>query len=219
VPSQITHIVFGEEALARGVSDSSGFLAHSGPAFRLGCQGPDLFYHNMRTRPAGIRYGVLLHRRHYGMVAQAMVQAAKDRDPHGPGAAYAAGFVTHGILDRMLHPYIVFFSGWYDPALPETRPYRRTHAFFERVLDVLMLRARRGRETRTFDCFRALFCGAVLPAPIEEVLAAGLEWTYARAREDGDLRVRLANAYTDSMGFYESTNPAAPVRAQIAAAL
>jgi hypothetical protein len=219
VPSQITHIVFGEEALGRGVSDAAGFLAEHGPAFRLGCQGPDLFYHNMRTRPSGIRYGVLLHRRHYGMVAQAMVQAARETAPQGAGAAYAAGFVTHGILDRATHPYIVFHSGWYDPAFPETRRYRRTHAFFERVLDVLVLRDRLGRDTGAFDCFRLLSCGSVLPASIEHVLAAGLEWTYARARQDGELRRRLANAYADSMSFYESTNPATPVRAQIAAEL
>ena len=75
MPSQILHTLFGEDVIAeiyRSIGSRFGLVADKArekilgsyrAAFTLGCQGPDLFYHNQRSRPVGLEYGTLLHRR------------------------------------------------------------------------------------------------------------------------------------------------------------
>ena len=77
MPAQILHVLFGEDSLNRaaaGISEGSGevgayidrILGDKAVFFALGCQGPDIFYHNQHTRPVSLEYGTLLHRRGYG---------------------------------------------------------------------------------------------------------------------------------------------------------
>ncbi|MDR3139628.1 MAG: hypothetical protein LBT95_08140, partial [Treponema sp.] len=75
MPSQILHTLFGEDVISgiyRRIGRDFGIVAdkalekirlHYKAAFTLGCQGPDIFYHNQRARPVALEYGALLHRR------------------------------------------------------------------------------------------------------------------------------------------------------------
>ncbi|MDR0641255.1 MAG: zinc dependent phospholipase C family protein [Treponema sp.] len=150
MPSQILHTLFGEDlisAMYRSLVPRFGPAADKAlekirgscrTAFALGCQGPDIFYHSQGRRPVGLEYGTLLHRRGAGVFTAGLLKMglpgpAPDgedirRRERGIDAlgAYALGFMTHAILDRAAHPYIIYKSDH--------------HAFFERIIDVLMLR-------------------------------------------------------------------------------
>ena len=69
MPAQITHILIANKALENifGSSEIPSWLVKAEHLFNIGCQGPDLFYHNQITRPLAIEYGSLLHRRDYGV--------------------------------------------------------------------------------------------------------------------------------------------------------
>ena len=195
--------------------------------FRLGCQGPDLFYHNQRTRPLSISYGTLLHRRGYGtfcaaLLARTLAQrgraeaAATEAATLGaavtkitPEAAYALGFSTHAFLDRSLHPYIVCKAGWVSPTRPETERFARCHAFFERIIDSLMLGRLRGTAVAAWDQDSLLAAPCADPGDLlKPMIAAALADTYERAKIDEKLAKRMENAFKDSAGFYRVTNPA-----------
>lgn len=230
MPAQILHILYGEDVLLRAAAalrpalPAAADLAESlsragGGAFALGCQGPDLFYHNQRTRPVSLEYGTLLHRRGFGSFAAALLRRAllrsapesiEPKDGPGPAAAYAVGFATHAFLDRACHPYIVSRSGWVSPVRPETERYARCHAFFERILDVLMLERLRGRSAATWDQESALSvpCDTADPRIAEAVVAALREVFPERAGGDGRLPARIANALSDASAFYRVTDPA-----------
>jgi hypothetical protein len=63
MPSQICHLIFAEDSLREAVgSDAEEMLRESGNIYRFGAQGPDFFYHNQRTRPTGLKFGVNAHR-------------------------------------------------------------------------------------------------------------------------------------------------------------
>jgi hypothetical protein len=206
VPSQILHILFGEDLLAaldrafsrRPVPDACR------PAFALGCQGPDIFYHSQTSRPVGLEYGTLLHRRGYGSFVAALFDLAL---PQGaaPGelAAYAWGFATHALLDRACHPYIVYKTARFDRG---RKP--NLHAFFERILDVLMLEELRGKPVAAWDQDSlARSCGDP-PRGLRDLLAEALRRTFPeRAGRDGRLALRIDNALRDSAGFYRHTDP------------
>jgi hypothetical protein len=86
MPSQILHILFGEDliaALHQRIAPRFGIVADKAlekiqiahkTAFALGCQGPDIFYHNRQRRPVGLEYGSLLHRRGAGFLTAELLK-------------------------------------------------------------------------------------------------------------------------------------------------
>lgn len=216
MPSQIAHILAGEGMLeALAPARRPGMSGEDLAWFRLGCQGPDLFYHNQRTRPSALHFGALAHKRDFGLLMEGLALALGEHNLAGAGpcSAFFLGFATHATVDRALHPYIVYFSGWFDPKRPETAELRSTHPFLERLIDLALLE-RRGRTRASID-HGALFPLSQLEeaspvvAQLETVLEAGLKHAYPlSASTDPRLGERLRNTFLDAAFFYRATDPA-----------
>ena len=208
MPSLFTHLVFAEEAVVGALGDAGrDLLATHGCLLRFAAQGPDFFYHNQRTMPTGLRYGVALHRRGFGAFVGELVREAQ-RLHLGVGSelgAFTLGFATHAVLDRRTHPYIVYRSGWVDPQKPETRRLRFCHPFLERILDVLVLQERRQLSPGDFD-FLPLVRGRGLPYVVLKAFVKGLHAVYPTMTRKSLDRRRIENAYHDTMFFYKLTN-------------
>ncbi len=231
MPSQILHHLFGLDALAGAVRRLASVSApcrltqrevvpdRHAAAFALGCQGPDLFYHNRRTRPVAIEYGTLIHRRGYGRLAAELLAGALGRrgapgrqaggDEFSALTAYALGFISHAFLDRALHPYIVYRAGWIAASKPETHRYAHCHPFLERILDVQMLELLRGGAAASWDQdgLLASVCASP-PEGLPELLERALAAAYPeRAGGDAKLALRIRNALADAAYFYRMTSP------------
>jgi len=128
----------------------------------------------------------------------------------GELTAFLLGWATHAFLDRITHPFIVYFSGWVDPLRPETQKYFRCHIFLERILDVLTLREHRGQEASALSLPALLGCGPVLPYPLVKLLRKALNAAYPRMSRKSLDRRRIENAYADAMFFYTYTDPSQP---------
>jgi hypothetical protein len=216
VPSQILHTLFGEDVIAGinrvlhsrfDVGHRLGWTRHF--SFALGCQGPDIFYHNQMTRPVGLEYGTLLHRRGSGSFTAALLHMAL----LGPAditalGAYALGFMTHAILDRACHPYIVYKTARIGGGERTDLPVRNIHAFFERILDVLMLEELRGTPAVFWDQDSLAQICDEPPNGLKELLAAALRHTFPeRAGKDAKLSQRIDNTLRDCALFYRYTAP------------
>jgi hypothetical protein len=170
--------------------------------FALGCQGPDIFYHSRRTRPVALEYGSLLHRRGYGTFCENLLPAEHKNNDNdidkNPLAAYALGFMTHAVLDRFCHPYIVYKSCG-----------DIYHPFFERIIDVLMLKALRDQEASSWDQGLLVEVCENPPAGLKERIVCALAATFPeKAGRDEKLSQRIDNAFADSARFYRLTDPA-----------
>jgi hypothetical protein len=215
MPAQICHLLFAEEALRAALGGrAEGLLERHGNLLRFGAQGPDFFYHNQRTRPTGLKYGVAAHHEGYGRLTANLVSGVRHLEDRGIDdsvreelAAFTLGWATHAFLDRVTHPFIVYFSGWVDPARPETERYFRCHIFFERILDVLTLREKRGQEAAELSLPGLLGCGPVLPYPLVKTLLKALNAAYPRMSRKSLDRRRIENSYADAMFFYTYTDP------------
>ncbi|GHU92914.1 hypothetical protein FACS189479_03150 [Spirochaetia bacterium] len=245
MPSQILHTLFGEDVIAEIYSRIKGRFAFTAQkalekitgnysaAFTLGCQGPDIFYHNQRTRPVALEYGTLLHRRGYGMFTSALLKMGLPDPPpdeedirlgrreKGINAlgVYALGFMTHAVLDRFCHPYIVYKSVTLPlPASARPDPGkggavtlgRHAHPFFERIIDVLMLALLRGKAASSWDQASTLaeICHRP-PLGLKELLARSLRASFPeRAGQDPRLAQRIDNTFADAAHFYRETAPA-----------
>ena len=191
MPSQLLHVLFGEDVFTK-------IPAAHRKAFALGCQGPDIFYHSQGRRPVGLEYGTLLHRRGAGSFTAELFRMSNGNDALD---AYAMGFLTHAILDRHAHPYIVYKS--------EIPRLMGLHAFFERIIDVMMLKLLRGAEIASWDQegLLAETCEDP-PLGLKELLAKALIAAFPdRAGKDEKLRLRIENTFLDCAGFYRRTAP------------
>jgi len=210
MPAQIIHSLAGADA--RGISLSVptlGAPSANSAFYQLGCQGPDIFSHNRRTRPFALAFSRLLHRRDYGRFCAAFASELL-RAPDNAALAWFYGFVTHQAVDRVLHPYIVYRSyidgnGGIEGVNPAL-----FHAFLERLLDSAFLAHHTGRSVSSFDT-GAVF--AVEPAAysrVADAIASALLATYASAGVDSseaEVAVRVRNAFADAIYFYQVTNP------------
>jgi hypothetical protein len=238
MPAQISHCLAAEEALAGEAPElasswglgSKGARAGDagaapGPAaawFRLGAQGPDIFYHNQRTKPSGLHYGALAHRRNYGLIIEGALRSllASGAAVDSPESAWLLGFATHAALDRAVHPYIVYFAGWQRPTDPESARFRGCHPFLERLLDLVILEEKRGLRIGAMDMEVLLpLDWAKTPeergeasgtdARVVAFLAEGLREAYPRAVGlDFLVDQRITNALADARFFFRMTNPA-----------
>ena len=220
MPSQLLHTLFGEDVMS-GIYRRIGIKparameqiqnTHK-DVFALGCQGPDIFYHSRRMRPVGLEYGTLLHRRGIGLFTAELLDMALPANGINALGVYALGFMTHAILDRAAHPFIV-----YKTCLPVKRGcinYAQAHAFFERIIDVLMFKTLRGAEVSAWDQegMLAETC-ANAPEGLKELLARALVRAFPeRAGKDGKLHSRIENTFHDSAVFYRLTAPANSAR-------
>ena len=224
MPAQMLHFLFGEDLIAelyrrmtgRDGGETLALIRRSirgadRGIFCLGCQGPDIFYHAQLSRPVGLEYGSLLHRRGYGTFTGELFKAVFDpaKAAPGPYQAYALGFMTHAFLDRAAHPYIVYKAGWYSRPDPGTAQYAQTHAFFERILDALMLEYLRGEDAAFWDQEALLAEACANPPPdLKTLLRETLIRAFPeRAGADSRLERRIDNTLADCAVFYTLTAP------------
>jgi hypothetical protein len=210
---QISHIIAGEGALEEALGPSG---LGSSPYFRFGCQGPDIFYHNQRTKPSGLHYGALAHRRRFGSLAAgaAASLAEAERSPGSPAGAYVLGLATHAAVDRKTHPFIIYFSGWIDPLDPASQRLRGCHPFLERLLDMALLERELGMRASEYGLSERLGLDSKIDESVEARLTslweAGLRAAYPRATaSDASLSERIANALADARHFFAVSDPAA----------
>jgi hypothetical protein len=209
MPSHFAHLVFAEESVTGALGEEgTTILQTHGNLLRFAAQGPDMFYHNQRTMPTGLRYGVALHKHGYGTMVGELVREAL-RLGLGPSTelgAFTLGFATHAILDRHTHPYIIHFAGWDDAASGGANRLYHTHPFLERILDLLVLTERCGITPSAFDFLSLVRCPRGLPYPVLKALVKGLHATYPSFGRKSLDRARIENAYYDAMFFYKLTN-------------
>ncbi len=205
--SHLTHQVLAEDVVA-GYDPKHPFLTKYHNYLVLGAQGPDMFYHNQRTPPYGIQFGVSLHRKNYGRFISTLVQYAQSSGIafESDLGSFVYGYATHAVLDRKTHPFINFFSGWVDPDVPESSKFKSMHPFFERIIDVLVLSRFRNISPNEFDFYSQVSCGRELPDLILKAYRHGLFACFKKPRHDDRFDERLRNAYMDAMGYYRYSN-------------
>ena len=211
MPSHVAHLLFADDVVSAMSSslNSNPLVEPPNHAYlALGAQGPDIFYHNQRTRPTSIGYGSLMHRRGYGTcVAKMCAWAGRhDLELSSWAGALIIGFATHAVLDRHTHPFINAYSGWPEPDDPATQKYRSMHPFLERLIDVELLKMRRAIHPNELHFHSRVTCGEEPPTAWVKVMTNGLTGAYRKAKLDTKLEARVRNAYRDTMGFYRFTD-------------
>jgi hypothetical protein len=205
MPSQIAHFIFAQD-LVSALSPSDQNRIQPEYLF-LGAQGPDIFYHNLRTKPSGVFYGGLMHRRDWGRMTLALLKGGPELHTDPRWYSYLLGWISHGLLDRAWHPYIIYRSGWHQPSLPETRVWRFYHPFLERLCDVLLFQEKTGRNLWEEPFQPRMPAYAQVEGLLMSAFAGALAEVYNKDDDPQLLRTRLENTFSDALGFFDHFNP------------
>jgi len=196
MPSQISHAVFGKV-----VSKKIHFSIFDDAWFNLGCQGPDLFLHNQRTKPSALPWGRQVHRKGYGTYSALLIQAliSGEFGWQSSEGSYTAGFITHAVLDRTTHPFITYFSGWG----PNCRFF---HHFLERLLDTALSESYSLSKPGTVSFYETVNLGRYIPHSLLNLHAIALQRFLKKSYPEDYIKLRVSNAYDDTMHFLKKTD-------------
>jgi hypothetical protein len=181
MPNIWTHFIFGQECL-KALNKETRLTAHEKDQrlFNLGCQGPDfLFYHQFlpwQSNKTMNQLGSAMHKQECGPTLQYMIEQALREEQASPLLVYVCGFVTHHVLDRHMHPYVFYKSGF--------RPW--DHQRFEVILDTLVAKQLRGLETWRLPVWKEIYVGKSLPNPLISLFDELAEWFYPDIKSNID---------------------------------
>lgn len=156
MPAILTHDFFGRDALAT-IDELKGATPEQRRAYLLGCQGPDpLFY--LPADPTisnDNNIGHLMHVAHPAKLAESLHNACTMLKPDEQpiGRAWAAGFLSHYALDRVVHPFVYFWQYGICAAGVEglgPEDGQVVHAEVERDLDEMVLYSKLGLTIRDY---------------------------------------------------------------------
>ncbi|WP_028974113.1 hypothetical protein [Spirochaeta cellobiosiphila] len=205
MPAQITHWLFFNEV--------KEILQNTHPLYKedksdpgwlfLASQGGDVFYHNQHSMPSGVSYGALMHRRDGDSFLMNLAKQIGQSHP-----LFWLAFMTHAILDQEGHPYVVYFSTAVNPTGSMRKKWYQMHPFFERIMDRLWFEQRTGQslfahwqEGKGFDL------NSLPERTILDALGLALELTYGEKVRQPDRSLRIHNAYRDTIGFLQYSDP------------
>ena len=146
MPDMFAHYLVAESAMQR--AGDGGFLAGAFDAYKVGAQGPDVFFYSRlvrgrRRRPdlARLTHQHKMAAAFRSMLARAAASPAGERDA---AFAYIAGYAAHLCLDAEAHPWVLYWTGDITDgadAVAKTEAFRR-HGILEASIDVILTRER-----------------------------------------------------------------------------
>lgn len=221
MPAHITHEVFATEVFESAFKNnplSTLETKESRKYLVFGAQGGDFCLHNHRTKPSALIFGKLLHSEGHGRFVGNLIAYAKERgfSFDTPFGVFTAAFATHAVLDRIAHPFINYHAGWVAPFDPRSEKYRNCHIFYERIIDVFVLRIRTGASVDNYDFFSHVDCGETIPDILADAVTDAIMKTYPDYTDREKNRQRVENAYLDTRRYFSFSNP--PSRESVRAA-
>ncbi|MFD0697028.1 zinc dependent phospholipase C family protein [Paenibacillus sp. GCM10027628] len=165
MPNIWTHLIFGQELLTQMGHQHVLNDKQLRQVFSLGCQGPDfLFYHNFLPWQKDKRLNQLGSRMHTdacGPFLLELIGQVQGRGLYNPAVMYVLGFLTHHILDRNMHPYVFYKSGF----------KKWNHQRFEIIMDTIIVKQKRGLQTWKTPVWKEIYVGDAFPLGIVPALA------------------------------------------------
>ncbi len=137
MPKENTHIAFADKLL-RSLNEGSlkETLKANLKEYYLGAIAPDIFFYHREEAKTDI--SAQLHGCNGERTNPIILSMLEDTLP-GRDFAFAAGYMTHTVLDMTFHPVVYYLSGNYyddDPKRQELARYR--HRYIETTLDIIL---------------------------------------------------------------------------------
>ena len=145
MPSVLTHYGFNKEVFTNKVQ----FLKDNEDIYLVGAQGPDPFFFcgivplitGCKNSKEIRKFGTSLHKMEPSKVFEYFFEYADKKKEKDILYSYILGAGLHYILDRKIHPYVFYKTGFSDDP-KQKKKYFANHTLFETHLDVLLMNGR-----------------------------------------------------------------------------
>ena len=161
MPAMITHYLFGVD-LYHSISSQQirTLIHHNLGAFRLGLQGPDLFFYHPLCipLPSSRHIGCRMHEANVQLFFHNYLRLTERLEHNAQQTAYAylLGMLAHYVLDSSIHPYIYSRTG-YVPSDPLSgKNSCGMHLELEASLDRILLHRHRGLRPSQFHASKTI---------------------------------------------------------------
>lgn len=151
MPSIVTHYLFSEQVLEKTTNKIKRQIEPNVNLYHIFAQSFDnLFYYNLLNLKKGkqIReYGTKNQREKCAEYFKHIIQNIIEQNLQNNSdiLAYLYGSLTHYILDRNCHPFIIYQAGWIDSKNPNYK-YRGNHEKIEVSIDALLWKEKKNTE-------------------------------------------------------------------------
>jgi hypothetical protein len=175
MPDMLAHYLVAEEAARRLDGTAAALLvAGARDAYKVGAQGPDVFFYaNLLRRRGRPDLAHLTHRHRMSAAFRSLLGLAMalPADERQVALAFVAGYAAHLCLDAEAHPWVLYWTGDITEgadAQAKAQAFRR-HGVLEASIDVI-LRQEQGGGPDWLRRRRLLR----LPTPQRKIVAAQL---------------------------------------------
>jgi hypothetical protein len=182
MPDMLAHYLVADAAARQARDCMDLFIDRAYDAYKVGAQGPDVFFYSRVLRPRR-RSGLaqLTHQQHTTAALRRMLERAATFPEGRREVAYAfvAGYASHLCLDAEVHPWVMYWTGDITGAAgpEETTEAFRRHGILEASIDVL-LRGERSVRTDWLRKQRLLHLPAAQSEVVSELLSDMLDEVY-----------------------------------------
>jgi len=150
MPSLATHFLFGQDVFKKTDDAIEGTIKKGLGAFRLGLQGPDIFFydllHSVIARDKNI--GTKMHTQRTNIFFYNYIDYLKDNnlDKNDIATSYLYGILCHYSLDCASHPFVYYFTNLHDKSSEGKNRSLSIHCQFESDIDELLYMDRNGKN-------------------------------------------------------------------------
>ena len=182
MPDMLAHYLVAEAAARQARECTDGLVDRAFDAYKVGAQGPDVFFYSRVLRPPRrSSLAALTHQQQTTAALRFMLERAAAFPAGRREIAYAfvAGYASHLCLDAEVHPWVMYWTGDITGAAgpEETTEAFRRHGILEASVDVL-LRGERSVRTDWLRKQRLLHLPAAHVEVISELLSDMLHDVY-----------------------------------------
>jgi len=150
MPSLATHFLFGQDVFKKADNSIERTIQKSSGAFRLGLQGPDIFFydllHSVISHSKNI--GSKMHTQRTDIFFYHYIDYMKENNLYKNAIAtsYLYGMLCHYSLDCISHPFVYYFTNLHDKSPEGKNKSLSIHCQFESDIDELLYMDRNGKN-------------------------------------------------------------------------
>lgn len=186
MPDIWTHILCGNKSIA-AIKNEELYpeIMKRKNIFKLGTQGPDIFYYYKFWLGMNQKGEKLLGRlMHTSSTGEFLINCLKhlktlsDRDSYFEILAYVMGFISHYSLDSIAHPYIYFYAFSEGDKKGLNYMTNSWHKKLEVIIDNIYLSRNHELNFGVVQPFEAIDVGFCIPGSINDCLIAQIKKIY-----------------------------------------
>lgn len=147
--------------------------------FKLGTQGPDIFYYYRFWR--GRILGKIMHSNRTGDFLINCLKYTKSKSMSSDYfelLAYILGFISHYALDSIAHPYIYYYSFSHSNEKPSSYLANSYHKKIEMIIDCIYLKDNLNLSPGGIQPYEAIDVGLCVPGSINDCLRSQIKYIY-----------------------------------------